>query len=237
MENHHDKRFPNESETYRNARNELLEAEISLRRQSEAVAAMRRNLPEGGKLKEDYIFEELDANGNIKQTKLSELFEPGKDSLIIYSFMFAPHNEKPCTSCNSIIDGIDGMVFHAEQRVSIAVVAKTSIEKFTQWARERGWRHVHLLSSMNNSYNADYFGEDEKNNQWPVLNVFRKTPEGIFHFYATELLFAPSDKGQNARHVDSIWPLWNLFDLIPEGRGTSWGPKHEYPSGKTQRIL
>ena len=59
--------------------------------------------------------------------------------------------------------------------------------------------------------------EDEKGNQWPILNVFHKTNEGIFHFYATELLFAPAEKGQNGRHVDSIWPLWNLFDYTPEG--------------------
>jgi predicted dithiol-disulfide oxidoreductase (DUF899 family) len=231
MKTYYDKRFPNETETYRNARNELLEAEINLRKQTEAVAALRRSLPDGGKLKEDYVFEEMNAEDNIKQTKLSELFQPGKDSLIIYSFMFAPQNEKPCTSCNSIIDGIDGMVFHAAQRVSIAVVAKTSIEKMMQWANGRGWKNVHLLSSLKNSYNTDYFGEDEKYNQWPVLNVFRKTGEGIFHFYSTELLFAPSEKGQNGRHVDSIWPLWNLFDLIPEGRGTDWYPKHEYKTG------
>ena len=230
MKNYHDKRFPNESEAYRNARNKLLESEIDLRRQTEAVASMRRSLPGGGKLKEDYVFEEMDEKGNIKQTKLSELFEPGKDSLIIYNFMFSPKNEKPCNMCNSIIDGINGMVFHAEQRVNIAIVAKTSIEKLMQWAQGRGWKNVHLLSSLKNSYNADYFGEDEKQNQWPMLNVFRKTDEGIFHYYATELLFAPADEGQNGRHVDSIWPLWNLFDLIPEGRGTNWYPKLEYES-------
>lgn len=228
MNNYHDKKFPNETEAYRTARNELLEAEINLRRQTEAVAAMRRNLPKGGKLKQDYVFEEMDESGNIKQIKLSELFEPGKDSLIIYSFMYAPKNEKPCTSCNSIIDGIDGMVFHAEQRVNIAVVAKAPIEKLMQWAETRGWKNVHLLSSYHNTYNADYFGEDEKENQCPALNVFQKTDEGIFHFYATELLFAPAEKGQNGRHVDTIWPLWNLFDMIPEGRGTTWYPKHNY---------
>jgi len=228
MKNYHDKSFPNETGAYRDARNELLEAEIDLRRQTEAVAAMRRNLPNGGKLKEDYVFEEMDENGKIKKTKLSELFEPGKDSLIIYSFMYSLKNEKPCTSCNSIIDGIDGMVFHAEQRVNIAVVAKTSIEKLMEWAKSRGWKNVRLLSSLHNTYNKDYFAEDEKQNQQPVLNVFRKTGKGIFHFYATELLFTPADKGQNARHVDTIWPLWNLFDMIPEGRGTDWYPKHNY---------
>lgn len=67
MKTYHDKTFPNESEAYRNARNELLEAEINLRRQTEAVAAMRRNLPNGGKLKEGYVFEEMNASGNIKR--------------------------------------------------------------------------------------------------------------------------------------------------------------------------
>ena len=61
----------------------------------------------------------------------------------------------------------------------------------------------------------------------PMLNVFRKS-KTIRHFYATELLFAPSAKGQNARHVDSIWPLWNLLDFTPEGRGKDWYPKLEY---------
>jgi predicted dithiol-disulfide oxidoreductase (DUF899 family) len=228
MKNYHDKRLPNESDVYREARNELLEAEINLRRQTEDVAALRRKLPNGGKLKEDYVFEEKDASGNIKQTKLSELFAPGKDSLIIYSFMFSDKNEKPCTSCNSIMDGINGMVFHAEQRVNIAVVAKTSIERFAEWAESRGWKNLHLLSSQKNNYNIDYFGENEKGNQLPMLNVFRKTAEGIYHFYGTEILFAPAEKGQNGRHVDSIWPLWNLFDLTPEGRGTDWYPKHGY---------
>ena len=226
--NYHDKRFPNESEIYREARNELLEAEINLRRQTEAVAALRRKLPGGGKLEEDYVFEEMNADGNIKQVKMSELFEAGKDSLIIYSFMYAPQNEKPCPSCNSIIEGINGMIYHVEQRVNFAVVSKAPIEKFMHWADKKGWKNAHLLSSFHNSYNKDYFGENEKLNQLPVLNVFHKTPEGIFHFWATELMFAPADDGQNERHVDTIWPLWNLFDLIPEGRGTNWQPKHEY---------
>ena len=228
MKNYHSKKFPGESDEYRQARNKVLEAEINLRRQTEEVAALRRSLPYSGKVKEDYVFEEKDASGNTTHTKLSELFEPGKDSLIIYSFMFGPKNERPCTSCTSILDGINGMVFHARQRVNIAIVAKTSIDKLTAWAEFKGWKNLRLLSSSGNNYNSDYFGEDENGNQLPILNVFHKTGEGIFHFYATELLFAPAEKGQDGRHVDPIWPLWSLFDYTPEGRGTDWHPKHEY---------
>ncbi|MEO8765808.1 MAG: DUF899 family protein [Ginsengibacter sp.] len=228
MTNYHNKRFPGESTGYREARNKLLEAEINLRRQTEEVAALRRMLPYNALLKEDYVFEETDESGNLQHTKFSELFEHGKDSLIIYSFMFGPNDEKPCPVCTSILDGLNGMVFHASQRVNIAVVAKTSIDKLTAWADSKKWKRLRLLSSSGNTYNTDYFGENEKGNQLPILNVFHKTAEGVFHFYATELLFAPAEKGQDSRHVDPIWPLWHLFDYMPEGRGTNWKPKHVY---------
>src|SRR6185295_17629688 len=66
--------FPNESAEYRTARNALLEAEIALRRQLEAVAAQRRALPPGGAVPEDYAFERIGANLRPEQVKLSELF-------------------------------------------------------------------------------------------------------------------------------------------------------------------
>ena len=40
----HDTRFPGESDEYRRSRDELLQAELDLRRQVEAVAAQRRAL-------------------------------------------------------------------------------------------------------------------------------------------------------------------------------------------------
>jgi predicted dithiol-disulfide oxidoreductase (DUF899 family) len=78
--------FPGESGEYRLARNRLLEAEIELRRAIERVAAQRRALPPGGAVPDDYVFEQAaDAGGVVK---FSELFAPGKDTLVIYSFMF-----------------------------------------------------------------------------------------------------------------------------------------------------
>jgi len=50
----HSFRFPGETDSYRRARNELLQAEIDLRRQVEAVAALRRQLSVGGEVPEDY---------------------------------------------------------------------------------------------------------------------------------------------------------------------------------------
>jgi predicted dithiol-disulfide oxidoreductase (DUF899 family) len=80
--------FPGESAEYREARDRLLVREIELRREMEAVAAARRELPPGGVVPEDYVFQGKAADGNPVEVRMSELFAPGKDSLVIYNFMF-----------------------------------------------------------------------------------------------------------------------------------------------------
>lgn len=228
-ESQHAIRFPGETEAYREARNELLEAEMALRREIESVAALRRKLPLGGAVKEDYVFEEgAPDSPEVRKTRVSELFQPGKDTLAIYSYMFGPKMQAPCVSCTSILDGLNGTSPHVTQRINFVAVAKSPIERIRQVARERGWNHLRLLSSANNTYNTDYHGEDAKGGQLPSLNIFVRRDGKIHHFYHTELLFAPSEPGQDGRHVDMIWPLWNLFDFTPEGRGKDWYPRLKY---------
>src|SRR5258707_9938193 len=117
----HDKRFPNESPAYRVARDRLLESEMALRRQIEAVAAERRALPPGGLVKEDYVFEE---EGDARPVRLSELFGE-KDVLMLYSFMYGPAMERACPSCTAIADALDGEMKHIKQKVAIAVFARS----------------------------------------------------------------------------------------------------------------
>lgn len=50
--------FPGESQAYRAMRDRLLDAEMKLRKRIEEVAALPRQLPQGAKIKEDYLFEE-----------------------------------------------------------------------------------------------------------------------------------------------------------------------------------
>ncbi len=223
---YHNVRFPNESDEYRAARNELLAAEMELRAQSPRLAEQRRNLPPGGLVKEGYEFDEMTGVGETRKVKLSGLFGPGKDSLIIYSYMFGPKMTSPCTSCTSIIDGLSGSAPHVNNRVNLVVVGKSPIERLNEVRVQRGWKNIRLLSSHGNTYNTDYHAENEKGDQSPALNVFVRSADGIRHFYSTELLYAKL--GGHPRHVDLIWPVWNLFDLTPEGRGTDWFPKLEY---------
>jgi predicted dithiol-disulfide oxidoreductase (DUF899 family) len=230
-------RFPGESAEYRLARSQLLEAEVELRRALERVAAQRRALPLGGAVPEDYVFEEAgDGGGSVR---FSELFAPGKDTLVVYSFMFPrysgdtrpgpaggesgrlPLAETPCPSCTSILDSLDGAAQHLGQLINFVVVAKSDPDRIGTFARERGWRQLRLLSSRHNTYNRDYLAEDPEAGQRPILNVFTRDGDGFRHRWATELMFAPRDEGQDPRHVDLIWPMWSVLDMTPAGRANS----------------
>jgi predicted dithiol-disulfide oxidoreductase (DUF899 family) len=215
-------RFPGESPEYRAARDHLLDAEIELRRQTEAVAAMRRELPAGGVVPQDYVFD-----GEGGDVRFSELFGD-HDTLVVYSFMFPRtlEDDDPCPSCSSIIDSLDGAARHLAQSISLAVVAKASLPRVLDYAEHRGWRHLRLVSSADNDYNRDYYGESADGSQTPALNTFTRRDGEIRHFWASELMVAPRDPGQEPRHVDFIWPVWNVLDATPGGR--DWSPQREY---------
>jgi predicted dithiol-disulfide oxidoreductase (DUF899 family) len=221
----HEARFPGESDEYRGARDELLKAEIELRRQTEAVAEQRRKLPLGGRVPDDYTFEEWDAGASaVRRVRLSELFENGKDTLFVYSHMFIPGKkglplEEGCPSCTSIIDAVDGSARHLVQRINFAVVAKVPLEQFRAHAQARGWRHARLLSSANNTYNRDYLAESPDGSQMPMATVFTRRDGKIHHTWSSELFLVPPDPGQDMRHVDFMWPMWLILDRTPEGRG------------------
>jgi predicted dithiol-disulfide oxidoreductase (DUF899 family) len=98
------------------------------------------------------------------------------------------------------------------------VVAKSDPQRIRTFARERGWRNLRLLSSQNTAYNRDYQAENADGGQLPILNVFVRDGDELRHAWATELMFAPRDEGEDPRHVDSIWPIWSVLDMTPEGR-------------------
>ena len=244
--------FPNESPAYRAARDRLLAQEVELRRNMEALAAARRALPPGGEVPQDYVFQGLRPDGMPGEVRLSELFAPGKDSLVVYHMMFPRHPtdtrpgpsegataqlplvEGPCPSCTAILDQLDGAALHVEPRVNMVVVAKTALPRLLAFAEERGWRYLRLLSTAGNSFNRDYGAETEDGCQQPMLNVFHREGDVIRHFWGSEMLYAPMDPGQDPRHVGTIEPVWNIFDLVPEGRGGAWEEQLAYSRGERE---
>jgi predicted dithiol-disulfide oxidoreductase (DUF899 family) len=239
-------RFPGESAEYRVARDRLLTQEIELRHTMEEVAAARRSLPPGGIVPDDYIFDGAGTGGTTTKVRFSELFAPGKQSLVIYSFMFPrdpgddrpgpetgktaqlPLAEGPCPSCVALLDQLDGAALHAAQLINLAFIAKAPIDRVLTFAQERGWRHLRLLSSGGTTYNRDYHAETPDGDQRPMLNVFHRDGDTIRHFWGSELFYAPNEPNQDPRHVGTIEPSWNLLDLTPEGRPLVWDEQLTY---------
>jgi predicted dithiol-disulfide oxidoreductase (DUF899 family) len=204
-----DERYPNETRQYRDARGALLKDEQELVDKVKAVAEKRRNLPLGGKLKEDYVFRRANEGKLGEQVKFSELFG-SHDTLLLYSFMFGPNWDKPCPSCTSLVDGFDRTWYSVTRDAAFVAIAKAPAERIAAWAKERGWSQIELVSGFESSFQADYRCQGATDDmQWPVMHVFTKRDGQIFHFWATETM---------SNHVDTVWPYWNLMDFTPRGR-------------------
>lgn len=225
----HDHRFPGESGEYRDARNALLAKEQELRALQEEAAQMRRDLPAGGALKENYLFQEVDpADGSTTDVHFSELFGD-KDDLLIYSYMYGPDWEAPCPSCTSAIDGFNAMSRHVRQQVEMVVVGKASPAQLHAIAQERGWQDIRLLSSQDNDYTRDYLSQPDESTKSliPLMNSFHREGDDVRHVWASELLWTPLPGG-HPRHIDTTWPLWAMLDMTKAGRHPDMGPKLRY---------
>jgi predicted dithiol-disulfide oxidoreductase (DUF899 family) len=238
--------FPGETPEYRAARDRLLQEEIELRRAMERVAESRRHLPPGGVVPEDYVFQAAGSDGSPTAVRLSELFASGRDSLVIYSFMFPrdpgdqrrgpdegqtallPLIETPCPSCVALLDQLDGAAEHVAQNLNFVVAAKSPLPRLLTWAEERGWRRLRLVSTEGTTFNRDYHAETADGDQRPMLNVFHRDGDTIRHFWGSELFYAPPEPGQEMRHVGTLEPLWNMFDFTPEGRPSDWDEQLSY---------
>ena len=212
--------FPNEDETYRKARNALLIKEIELRRQIEAVARMRRSLPPGGAVPRDYAF--VGPNGPVT---LSDLFGD-KDTLVIYSFMFGPQRKTPCPMCTSMIGSWEGKIEDIRQRVAVAVIARSPIERLLQWKIDRGWKQMPFYSDMDGDFTRDYVSAEDAD--MPGYTVFTRKDGVIRHFWSEEISFDMADPGQDPRGAVEQDALWLLLDTTPEGRGSDWHPSLSY---------
>ncbi|MBO9709482.1 MAG: DUF899 domain-containing protein [Caulobacter sp.] len=216
-------RCPNESAEYRAARTALLAEEIELRRHIERVAAQRRALPPGGVVDmDDYRFE-----GENGPTDLAGLFGD-KDTLAIYSFMFGPQRQRPCPMCTALQGPLDGNAADIAQKVALAVVARSPVERLVAFKRERGWRNLRLFTDLTDAYSKAYFGLLPDGSEVPAFNVFTRKDGVIRHFWSGEMTGDSADPGQDPRGAPDLSPLWNVLDMTPAGRGGDWYPSLDY---------
>ena len=107
---------------------------------------------------------------------------------------------EPCSGCTHFLDAVDGAALHAAERINFVVVAKSPLKRLLDLAKQRGWKHLRLLSTAGNTYDRDYYGDStalseamrdqqefKPGEEWdmPILNVFRREEDGtIRHFWA-----------------------------------------------------
>ncbi|MEU6550497.1 DUF899 family protein [Streptomyces sp. NPDC046915] len=214
-------RLAGESADYLAAREELRQAEIDLMRHRETVAALRRSLPQGPPV-DDYVFLEvpadLDAGDTpVREVALSELFTGPGRPLIVYHFMYGKLQSSPCPMCTLWIDGFEGVARHLAPNADFAVAAAADPPTLRQYARDRGWRRLRLLSCGDSTFKYDLGSEDKAGEQDSTVSVLTRDGDGtIRHFYSAHPRMA-DDIDQ--RGIDLLAPVWHLLDLTPRGRG------------------
>jgi predicted dithiol-disulfide oxidoreductase (DUF899 family) len=188
-------RFPNESAEYRRAREALLTEEIELRRHIERVAEQRRRLPPGGEVKKNYAFE-----GENGPASFADLFGD-KDTLVVYNYMYGPQRAQPCPMCTSLLRAWDGEVPDIQQRVALAIVAQSPIERLKAFKRERGWHYLLLYQDISGEFSRDYHALTKDGGDDAAFNVFTRRQEAngytIRHFWGGEMGFESADPGQD----------------------------------------
>jgi predicted dithiol-disulfide oxidoreductase (DUF899 family) len=220
--------FLGESDAYRIARHALLAEEIEFRRHMTRVAAQRCALPPGPIIAKDYRFH--DANGT--DVGLIDLFGE-KHTLVTYFWMYGPQRERPCPMCTNWLGAVNGNAADIAQRASLKILGRSPVERQVAFAQERGWQHLDFVQTTGDDYANDLGLLNPDGTENPALVVYRRDGDKVRLFWSSAMALAMADPGQDPRDAPDIASLWNILDLTPEGRGTDWYPKLEYPQRST----
>ena len=215
------------SEEYRERRAALLVAETELRDHTERVAQLRRALPPGPVMPA-YGLTEGPADLFAAETvgwpvavDLPDLLAPDHDVLVVYHLMFWPTGA--CPMCSMWLDGLNGVTAHVAQHVSLAVTAPAPLAQLRAWGRERGWHRLRLVSAAATPLGRDLGFADDDGGQMPGVSVFTRAGDRVRLSWHGQ-----PELTEGGRGIDSLSPVWSLFDLTPTGR-PDWWPGNDYP--------
>jgi predicted dithiol-disulfide oxidoreductase (DUF899 family) len=143
----------------------------------------------------------------------------------MHHLMYGKKQTRPCPMCTMWIDGWNGVAHHLAQNVDVVVVAAADPAALRAHARSRGWRNLRLLSCGANTFKYDLGSEDHEGAQDSSASVFTRDADGTpRHFYTHHPRMA-QDVAQ--RGMDLLTPVYNILDLVPQGRGT-WFASLDY---------
>jgi predicted dithiol-disulfide oxidoreductase (DUF899 family) len=151
-----------------------------------------------------------------------------KQTLAVYSYMFGPQRERPCPMCTSLLSAWDGEARDVEQRIALAVVARSPIERLVAFKTERGWKNLKLYSDASGAFSRDYHALAKDGGDDAGFHIFTRRDGTIRHFWSGEMGAVTADPGQDPRGAPDLMPIWTILDTTPEGRGADWYPKLDY---------
>ena len=131
--------------------------------------------------------------------------------------------------CTSLMASFEGKVPDIEQRVALAMIARSPIERLVEAKEARGWTQLKVYSDGEGAFTRDYVSAEDAD--VPGYTVFTRRDGTIRHFWSGEIGGDMADPGQDPRGSPEMDPLWLLLDTTPGGRGTDWYPKLEYGAG------
>ena len=215
------KPYPNDSAEYRRARTALLAEEIELRRHIERVAAQRRALP--------LVAKPLPTSSPTRAARRwrSPICSASTTPSSPTSGCSARNASGRVPCARRFLGSIDIPSVDIAQRVALAVIGRSPVERQLAFARERGWRNLKFYATVGDDFARDYRGLAPDGSEWPALDVWVKDGTRVRHFWGAELA-GTADPGQDPRASPDPVPLWNILDLTPAGRGTDWYPKLDY---------
>ena len=202
------------------AREGLLVKEKELTRAHDALAAARRRLPRV-RIEKDYVFDGPDG-----KARLLDVFE-GRRQLIVYHFMFGPHQEVGCDGCSLFADQVTHLAHLRARNTSFAFVSRAPLAKIETYRKRMGWK-IPWYSSFGSDFNVDFGVGPETPQEGTYqdgenfgLSVFIREGEEIFRTYFT-----------SRRGTETLGPVWTFLDVTPLGRQEDWEDSPPgYPQG------
>lgn len=189
-------------EEWQEAIDKIRVKEKELTRTSDAINAMRRQLPMV-KIDKSYAFDS--DQGTVS---LLDLFDDRKQ-LIVYHFMFAPEADAGCPGCSWVTDAMSHPAHLNARDTSLVLVSRAPLEKLNQYKKRMGWT-LPWVSSFGSDFNQD-FNATNAEGENHVASVFLRDGDEIYRTYYTD-----------NRGVEHLGSHWTWLDLTPYGRQEPW---------------
>jgi predicted dithiol-disulfide oxidoreductase (DUF899 family) len=216
--------FSNESAAYAKAREALLAEEIEVRRHLGRLAQLNRELPQGPELPDRWKFVSM----NGAEVGLADMFGP-HDTLVLYHWMYGPERHRPCPMCTNLLGPLAANAADLRQRVALAVISRSKVERMVAFGSERGWRDLPYYQALGDDFSIAVGGLDpEKHSEMPVLMVLQQEAGKVRLHWMGEMTLEMADPGEDPRGAVDLAPLWNYLDLTPAGRDAKWYPRLSY---------